>query len=212
MSIASIRFATHTRTWLLIAAVTALLIGIGALLGRAFLYLFAGLAAAMNVIGYWFSDRFALKAGRTQPVAPGTMPELEAMVQDLTRRAQVPAPRLVHDPVGAAEPVRHRRNPQHAPVAVTEGLLQHLPPDQVKSVLAHEFGHIKNRATSSSRRSPRWWQGRSRRSRRSTPSTHWHGRVWRPSSRRIRRLPGAHAGCGRSTMTWPSPSPHRVVA
>jgi Zn-dependent protease with chaperone function len=90
MSIASIRFATHTRTWLLIAAVTALLIGIGALLGRAFLYLFAGLAAAMNVIGYWFSDRFALKAGRTQPVAPGTMPELEAMVQDLTRRAQVP--------------------------------------------------------------------------------------------------------------------------
>lgn len=118
----------------------------------------------------------------------------------------------VHDPVGAAEPVRHRRNPQHAPVAVTEGLLQHLPPDQVKSLLAHEFGHIKNRATSSSRRSPRWWQGRSRRSRRSTPSTHWHGRVWRPSSRRIRRLPGAHAGCGRSTMTWPSPSPHRVVA
>jgi Zn-dependent protease with chaperone function len=94
MSVASIRFATHARTWLLIAALTALLIGIGALLGGAFLYLFAGLAAAMNVIGYWFSDRFALKAGRTQPVAPGTMPELEAMVQDLTRRAQVPAPRL----------------------------------------------------------------------------------------------------------------------
>ncbi len=52
MSIASIRFATHARTWLLIAALTALLIGIGALIGGAFLYLFAGLAAAMNVIGY----------------------------------------------------------------------------------------------------------------------------------------------------------------
>jgi hypothetical protein len=65
MSIASIRFATHTRTWLLIAALTALLIGIGALLGGVLLYLFAGLAAAMNVIGYWFSDRLALR-----PAAP----------------------------------------------------------------------------------------------------------------------------------------------
>jgi len=90
MRVASIRFATHARTWLLIAALTALLIGIGALLGGAFLYLFAGLAAAMNVIGYWFSDRFALKAGRTQPVAPGTMPELEAMVQDLARALKCP--------------------------------------------------------------------------------------------------------------------------
>jgi Zn-dependent protease with chaperone function len=73
MSIASIRFATHTRTWLLIAALTALLTGIGALLGGAFIYLFAGLAAAMNVVGYWFSDRFALRAGRAQPVEHGTM-------------------------------------------------------------------------------------------------------------------------------------------
>jgi heat shock protein HtpX len=145
MSVASIRFATHARTWLLIAALTALLIGIGALLGGAFLYLFAGLAAAMNVIGYWFSDRFALKAGRSQPVVPGTMPELEAMVQDLARRAQVPAPRLYTIPSEQPNAFATGRDPQHAAVAVTEGLLQHLPPDQVKSVLAHEFGHIKNR-------------------------------------------------------------------
>jgi heat shock protein HtpX len=145
MSVASIRFATHARTWLLIAALTALLIGIGALLGGAFLYLFAGLAAAMNVIGYWFSDRFALKVGRAQPVVPGTMPELEAMVQDLARRAQVPAPRLYTIPSEQPNAFATGRNPQHAALAVTEGLLQHLPPDQVKSVLAHEFGHIKNR-------------------------------------------------------------------
>jgi Zn-dependent protease with chaperone function len=69
MSIASIRFATHARTWLLIAGPTALLIGIGALIGGAFLYLFAGLAAAMNIVAYWFSDRFALKTGRArQPI------------------------------------------------------------------------------------------------------------------------------------------------
>jgi heat shock protein HtpX len=145
MSIASIRFATHARTWLLIAALTALLIGIGALIGGAFLYLFAGLAAAMNVIGYWFSDRFALAAGRAEPVEPGTMPELEAMVQDLARRAQVPAPRLYTVPSEQPNAFATGRNPQHAAVAVTQGLVQHLPPGQVKSVLAHEFGHIKNR-------------------------------------------------------------------
>jgi hypothetical protein len=74
MSIASIRFATHARTWLLIAALTALLIGIGALLGGALLYLFAGLAAAMNVIGYWFSDRLRRKEqwpARDRRVPPG---------------------------------------------------------------------------------------------------------------------------------------------
>jgi heat shock protein HtpX len=145
MGIASIRFATHARTWLLIAALTALLIGIGALIGGAFLYLFAGLAAAMNVIGYWFSDRFALGAGRAEPVEPGTMPELEAMVQDLARRAQVPAPRLYTVPSEQPNAFATGRNPQHAAVAVTQGLVQHLPPGQVKSVLAHEFGHIKNR-------------------------------------------------------------------
>jgi heat shock protein HtpX len=145
MSIASIRFATHTRTWLLIAALTALLIGIGALLGGAFLYLFPGLAAAMNVIGYWFSDRLALKAGRAQPVEPGAMPELEGMVQDLAQRAQVPAPRLYMIPSDQPNAFATGRNPQHATVAVTEGLVHHLPPDQVKSVLAHEFAHIKNR-------------------------------------------------------------------
>jgi heat shock protein HtpX len=122
MSLASIRFATHTRTWLLIAALTALLIGIGALLGGAFLYLFAGLAAAINVIGYWFSDRFALRAGRAEAVEPGTMPDLEAMVQDLARRAQVPAPRLYTIPSEQPNAFATGRNPQHAAVAVTQGL------------------------------------------------------------------------------------------
>jgi heat shock protein HtpX len=67
------------------------------------------------------------------------------MVQDLAQRAQVPAPRLYMIPSDQPNAFATGRNPQHAAVAVTEGLLQHLPPDQVKSVLAHEFGHIKNR-------------------------------------------------------------------
>src|SRR3954470_24036749 len=73
------------------------------------------------------------------------MPELEAMVQDLARRAQVRAPRLYTIPSEQPNVFATGRNPQHAAVAVTEGLLQHLPPEQVESVLAHEFAHIKNR-------------------------------------------------------------------
>ena len=145
MNITSIRFATHARTWLLIAGLTALLVGIGALIGGAFLYLFAGLAVAFNVIGYWFSDRLALRFSRARPVEPGTMPELEAMVHDLAQRAQVPAPRLYTIPSEQPNAFATGRNPQHAAVAVTEGLLRDLPSVQVTGVLAHEFAHIKNR-------------------------------------------------------------------
>ena len=145
MNITGTRFATKARTWLLIAGLTGLLIAIGLLLGGGFLYIFVGLAVLMNVAGYWFSDRLALKASRAQPVEPGTMPELEGMVQDLAQRAQVPVPRLFLIPSEQPNAFATGRNPKHAAVAVTQGLLQHLPPDQVKGVLAHEFAHIKNR-------------------------------------------------------------------
>ena len=145
MNITATRFATKARTWLLIAGLTGLLIAIGLLLGGGFLYIFVGLAVLMNVGGYWFSDKLALKASRAQPIEPGTMPELEGMVQDLGQRAQVPTPRLFLIPSEQPNAFATGRNPKHAAVAVTQGLLQHLPPDQVKGVLAHEFAHIKNR-------------------------------------------------------------------
>ena len=145
MNIAATRFATKARTWLLIAGLTGLLIAIGGVIGGGALYLFVALAVLMNVAGYWFSDKLALKASRAQPVEPGTMPELEGMVQDLAQRAEVPVPRLFLVPSEQPNAFATGRNPKHAAVAVTEGLLQHLPPDQVKGVLAHEFAHIKNR-------------------------------------------------------------------
>jgi heat shock protein HtpX len=147
MTISAQRFATKSRTWLLIAGLTALLIGIGALIGGAFLYVFVFLAVAMNVSAYWFSDRLALGASRANQVEPGTRPNLEAMVQDLARRAELPAPRLYTIPSEQPNAFATGRNPEHAAVAVTNGLLQQLPPDQVKSILAHELGHIKNRDT-----------------------------------------------------------------
>jgi heat shock protein HtpX len=145
MNITATRFATKARTWLLIAGLTGLLIAIGGLLGGGFLYIFVALAVLMNVAGYWFSDRLALKASRAQPVEPGSMPELEGIVQDLAQRAQVPEPRLYLIPSEQPNAFATGRNPQHAAVAVTQGLLQQLPPEQVRGVLAHEFAHIKNR-------------------------------------------------------------------
>ena len=145
MNITATRFATKARTWLFIAGLTGLLIAIGALLGGGFLYIFVALAVLMNVFGYWFSDKLALKASRAQPVEPGTRPELEGIVQDLAQRAQVPVPRLFLIPSEQPNAFATGRNPKHAAVAVTEGLLQQLPSDQVKGVLAYEFAHIKNR-------------------------------------------------------------------
>jgi heat shock protein HtpX len=147
MNITATRFATKARTWLFIAGLTGLLIAIGALLGGGFLYIFVALAVLMNVFGYWFSDKLALKASRAraQPVEPGTQPALEGIVQDLAQRAQVPVPRLYLIPSDQPNAFATGRNPKHAAVAVTEGLLELLPPDEVRGVLAHEFAHIKNR-------------------------------------------------------------------
>ncbi|HEY0387667.1 MAG TPA: zinc metalloprotease HtpX [Gaiellales bacterium] len=145
MTITATSFSTRIRTWLLIAGLTALLIGIGGIIGGGALYLFVALAVVMNVVGYWFSDRFALKASRAEPVEPGSVPWLEAEVRDLAARAGVPIPRLYLIPSDQPNAFATGRNPRHAAVAVTRGLLHDLPHDQVRGVLAHEFGHIKNR-------------------------------------------------------------------
>ena len=145
MNITATRFATQIRTWLLVAALTGLLIAIGGAIGGGALYIFVALAVLMNVVGYWFSDKLALAASRARPVKPGEIPELEVAVEDLARRAGVPVPRLYLIPSDQPNAFATGRNPAHAAVAVTEGLLYQLPAEEVKGVLAHEFGHIKNR-------------------------------------------------------------------
>ena len=145
MNITATRFATQIRTWLLVAALTGLLIAVGGAIGGGALYIFVALAVLMNVVGYWFSDKLALAASRARPLKPGEIPELEAAVEDLAHRAGVPVPRLYLIPSEQPNAFATGRNPSHAAVAVTHGLLLHLPEDEVKGVLAHEFGHIKNR-------------------------------------------------------------------
>jgi len=145
MNITATRFATQIRTWLLIAGLTALLIAIGAAIGGGALWLFVALAVLMNVGGYWFSDKLALKASRARPLERGEIPELERIAGFLAQRANVPVPRLYLIPSDQPNAFATGRNPQHAAVAVTEGLLHQLPTDEVAGVLAHEFAHISNR-------------------------------------------------------------------
>jgi heat shock protein HtpX len=145
MNITATRFATQIRTWLLVAGLTALLIAIGGAIGGGALWLFVALAVLMNVAGYWFSDKLALKASRARPLARGEIPELEQIAGLLAQRANVPVPRLYLIPSDQPNAFATGRNPRHAAVAVTQGLLHQLPTDEVKGVLAHEFAHIKNR-------------------------------------------------------------------
>ena len=145
MNITATRFATQIRTWLLIAGLTGLLIAIGGAIGGGALWLFVALAVLMNVGGYWFSDKLALKASRARPLQPGEVPELERIAGFLAQRANVPVPRLYVIPSDQPNAFATGRDPQHAAVAVTEGLLHQLPTDEVQGVLAHEFAHIKNR-------------------------------------------------------------------
>ncbi|MGZ4341174.1 MAG: M48 family metalloprotease [Solirubrobacteraceae bacterium] len=145
MNITATRFATQIRTWLLIAGLTALLIAIGGAIGGGALWLFVVLAVLMNVGGYWFSDKLALKASRARPLERGEIPEFEQIAGFLAQRANVPVPRLYLIPSDQPNAFATGRDPQHAAVAVTEGLLHQLPTEEVKGVLAHEFAHISNR-------------------------------------------------------------------
>ncbi len=145
MNINATRAAAHLRTWLLVAGLTALLVATGATIGGAGLYIFVLLAVAMNAAGYWFSDRIALAASHAQPLAPGALPQLRAMVAQLAGRAQLPIPRIYVIPNEQPNAFATGRDPQHAAIAVTSGLLHNLPEDQIRGVLAHEFSHIKNR-------------------------------------------------------------------
>lgn len=138
-------FSTKLRSWLLLAGLSGLLIAIGTVIGGGGLYLFVAITVAMNVAMYWFSDRLALKMSRAQPVSEAEAPLLYEDVRDLSQRAGLPMPRLYLIPAEQANAFATGRNPSHSAVAVTRGLLDGLPREQVRAVLAHELSHIANR-------------------------------------------------------------------
>ena len=104
-------------------------------------------AAVTNIGSWYFSDRIALAAYRAQPLNPQEAPQLYAMVQRLCDRAGMPMPRLFVVPTSAANAFATGRDPQHAAVAVTQGIVELLPEEELEAVIAHELSHVRNRDT-----------------------------------------------------------------
>jgi len=147
MSISAFSVLVRLRTWILVAGLTALLVAIGAALGGPFLYAFAAIAVLMNAAGYWFSDRIALRASRARPLPRDEAPRLHEVVAELAGRAGLPMPRLYLVDAEQPNAFATGRNPRHAAIAVTRGLLTELTHEQVRGVLAHELAHVRNRDT-----------------------------------------------------------------
>jgi heat shock protein HtpX len=138
-------FSTKARTWILLAGLTALFIGVGWAIGGVALWFFVIFSVVMNLAAYFWSDKFAIKAARAQEVSEAEAPDLHNLVAELAQLYDVPKPRVYMIPSDQPNAFATGRNPEHAAVAVTQGLLRHLSRDQVRGVLAHEFSHIKNR-------------------------------------------------------------------
>ncbi|MEK6543378.1 MAG: zinc metalloprotease HtpX [Elusimicrobiota bacterium] len=134
------------KTTVLLAALTGLLIVIGKSLGgQSGMMIAFVMAVVMNFSSYWFSDKIVLAMHRAKPVDQGSAPELHRMVQELSVAAQIPMPRLYVIEDAAANAFATGRNPQHAVIAVTTGILDVLDRNELKGVLAHEMGHVMNR-------------------------------------------------------------------
>src|SRR3954454_457578 len=136
----------NVKTAVLLAAMGALIMVIGELLGGSG-GLIIGLVLALAVVGgsYWFSDTIAIKAARARPVTEQEMPQYYAIVRELTTKAGMPMPKLYVSPEPQPNAFATGRNPHHAAVAVTQGILQVLSWDELKGVLAHEISHVGNR-------------------------------------------------------------------
>jgi len=134
------------KTAFLLGLLTALIVAIGAYLGGQGGAVFALiLATAMNFMSYWFSDRIVLAATRARPVTREESPRLYSIVERLCGRSGLPMPRIYILPEAAPNAFATGRNPEHAAVAVTEGILRLLDDEEMEGVLAHELAHVKNR-------------------------------------------------------------------
>ncbi|HEY3378003.1 MAG TPA: zinc metalloprotease HtpX [Armatimonadota bacterium] len=136
----------YLKTVLLLTALTVLFVWVGKMIGgQNGMAIALVLAVLMNGVSYWFSDKIVLKMYHAQPVDAAQAPELHGMVRELTAVAKLPMPTLyiMENPMPNA--FATGRDPEHAAVAVTTGLMSLLSQREVRGVLAHELAHVKNR-------------------------------------------------------------------
>ncbi|MBI5270002.1 MAG: zinc metalloprotease HtpX [Burkholderiales bacterium] len=134
------------KTAVLMAAITALFMAIGRLLGgQQGMVLALVIALGMNFFSYWFSDKLVLRMYNAQEVDARSAPQFYAMVQELAERAQIPMPRVYLIQEDAPNAFATGRNPSHAAVAATTGILRTLNERELRGVMAHELAHVKHR-------------------------------------------------------------------
>ncbi len=134
------------KTAVLMAAITALFMAIGSMLGgRTGMMLALVVAVGMNFFSYWFSDKMVLKMYNAREVDETSAPRFYAMVRELAQRAQLPMPKVYLIDEAAPNAFATGRNPEHAAVAATTGILNVLSERELRGVMAHELAHVKHR-------------------------------------------------------------------
>ena len=134
------------KTAILMAAITALFMAIGSMIGgKAGMMLALVVAVGMNFFSYWFSDKMVLKMYNAREVDETSAPRFYAMVRDLAQRAQLPMPKVYLIDEAAPNAFATGRNPEHAAVAATTGILNVLSERELRGVMAHELAHVKHR-------------------------------------------------------------------
>jgi heat shock protein HtpX len=134
------------KTAFLLTALTLLLMFFGRFFGgQNGMFLALAFAAVMNFVSYFYSDKIALAMYRAQPVTREQLPRAFAAVERLTQKIGIPMPKMYVIPTDSPNAFATGRNPQHASVAVTQGILQLLNDEELEGVLAHELGHVNNR-------------------------------------------------------------------
>jgi len=135
-----------TKTIVLMAGLTVLLVLIGgAFGGRQGMILAFIFAGAMNMFSYWFSDKLVLRMYNAQEVTEAEAPMLWAVTHDLALKMNMPMPKVYLIPSDSPNAFATGRNPNHAAVAATEGILRMLTREELEGVMAHELGHVRNR-------------------------------------------------------------------
>ena len=133
------------RTTFLLVVLTIFLMMLGAYFGgRNGMTIGLGIAICTNAFAYFFSDKIALKSSGAQPVTREQLPRLYAVMERLAAKANIPVPRLYVVPEAAPNAFATGRNPRHASVAVTQGLLELMNDDELEGVIAHELSHVRN--------------------------------------------------------------------
>ncbi|HYL61197.1 MAG TPA: zinc metalloprotease HtpX [Candidatus Methylomirabilis sp.] len=133
------------RTTFLLVALTLFLMFVGSYIGgRNGMTIALGIAICTNAFAYFFSDKIALMSSRAQPVTREQLPRLYAVMERLAAKASIPVPKLYVVPQQAPNAFATGRNPRHASVAVTQGLLELMNDDELEGVIAHELSHVRN--------------------------------------------------------------------